>query len=293
MALVDVRARVAPFVALGIVARPIEACSRTHRTQLLQRAWGFGLSIHTTERDLDDEFSRFGRVEKVTIVYDQRSDRSHGFGFIKMSTVEEATRCIVELNGVDLNGRRIRVDYSVTDSYSRRVHGAQAILEQGFVLWPRSSRREGLPRPRLPSWWTDCDRDWDPCGRDSRDWHDRRSSPPRRHLPEYRRHRSYSRSLLEVAARAVLESTMEHRLLSPMEGLTSLAGKELDTELPRYCFPWCSVKPKGAGQCEDTGKCQMTSRGEECRNGRSSCKSNSSVKFLSFSCAAFCLDSIQ
>ncbi|KAI0047282.1 RNA-binding domain-containing protein, partial [Auriscalpium vulgare] len=76
----------------------------------------FGLSIRTTERDLDDEFGKFGRVEKVTIVYDQRqSDRSRGFGFIKMSTVEEATRCIAELNGLDLNGRRIRVDYSVTD----------------------------------------------------------------------------------------------------------------------------------------------------------------------------------
>lgn len=77
----------------------------------------FGLSIRTQERDLDDEFSRFGRVEKVTIVYDQRvrvatdrgnpatdqppqSDRSRGFGFIKMATVEDATRCIAELNGV-------------------------------------------------------------------------------------------------------------------------------------------------------------------------------------------------
>ncbi|KAL0581247.1 hypothetical protein V5O48_000835 [Marasmius crinis-equi] len=75
----------------------------------------FGLSIRTQERDLDEEFSRFGRVEKVTIVYDQRSDRSRGFGFIRMSTVEEATRCIQELNGIDLNGRRIRVDFSVTD----------------------------------------------------------------------------------------------------------------------------------------------------------------------------------
>ena len=32
----------------------------------------FGLSIRTQERDLDEEFSRFGRVDKVTIVYDQR-----------------------------------------------------------------------------------------------------------------------------------------------------------------------------------------------------------------------------
>lgn len=32
----------------------------------------FGLSIRTRERDLEDEFSRFGDVEKVIIVYDQR-----------------------------------------------------------------------------------------------------------------------------------------------------------------------------------------------------------------------------
>ncbi|KDN40836.1 hypothetical protein RSAG8_07854, partial [Rhizoctonia solani AG-8 WAC10335] len=75
----------------------------------------FGLSIRTQERDLDEEFSRYGKVEKVTIVYDQRSDRSRGFGFIKMSTPDEAARCITELNGLDLNGRRIRVDYSTTE----------------------------------------------------------------------------------------------------------------------------------------------------------------------------------
>lgn len=77
----------------------------------------FGLSIRTTERDLEDEFNRYGQVEKVTIVYDQRvsfrsvhipivtdlpkqSDRSRGFGFISMTTVDEAGRCIKELNGV-------------------------------------------------------------------------------------------------------------------------------------------------------------------------------------------------
>ncbi|KAF4574540.1 hypothetical protein EYR36_005884 [Pleurotus pulmonarius] len=94
----------------------------------------FGLSIRTQERDLDEEFSRFGRVEKVTIVYDQRSDRSRGFGFIRMSTVDEAARCIQELNGVELNGRRIRVDYSVTDRPHNPTPGTPGTLTGTAIL---------------------------------------------------------------------------------------------------------------------------------------------------------------
>ncbi|EIM85582.1 RNA-binding domain-containing protein [Stereum hirsutum FP-91666 SS1] len=158
----------------------------------------FGLSIRTTERDLDDEFSRFGRVEKVTIVYDQRSDRSRGFGFIKMSTVAEAEKCIQELNGVDLNGRRIRVDFSVTD----RPHAPTPGEYMGHRRTPRDSYhgRDRDPRDRDRDYGrrgSDRDRDRDPYGRDSRDWRDRRSPPPSRggrYSPEYRRRRSYSRS---------------------------------------------------------------------------------------------------
>ncbi|KAF8351000.1 hypothetical protein F5887DRAFT_912910 [Amanita rubescens] len=162
----------------------------------------FGLSIRTQERDLDEEFSRYGRVEKVTIVYDQRqSDRSRGFGFIRMATVEEATRCIQELNGVELNGRRIRVDYSVTDrphaptpgeymghrrSYRDSYHGRDKDVRDSSYR-DRDYRRGGGGGER--------DRDRDPYGRDNRDWRDRRSPPPRRYSPDYnRRRRSYSRS---------------------------------------------------------------------------------------------------
>ncbi|KAI5124887.1 hypothetical protein M0805_007317 [Coniferiporia weirii] len=181
----------------------------------------FGLSIRTTERDLDEEFSRFGRVEKVTIVYDQRSDRSRGFGFIKLATVEDASRCVQELNGIDLNGRRIRVDYSVTDrphaptpgEYMghRRAAGndrdsrdrepPRGYRDRGGrdsyrdAYRDRDSRRgydDRYGRYAEPS---DRDRDRDPYGRESRDWR-RRSPPPpppRRYSPE-RRRRSYSRS---------------------------------------------------------------------------------------------------
>ncbi|KAI0773749.1 hypothetical protein C8Q74DRAFT_1201138, partial [Fomes fomentarius] len=164
----------------------------------------FGLSIRSTERDLDDEFSRFGRVEKVVIVYDQRSDRSRGFGFITMSTVEEAGRCIKELNGVELNGRRIRVDYSVTDrphaptpgEYMghRRRRGRDTYSGSGRD-YDRYDDRDRRDRDPYRSRNDRDERDRDHYGRDNRDWRDRRSPPPRsRYSPDHRRRRSYSRS---------------------------------------------------------------------------------------------------
>ncbi|THH14865.1 hypothetical protein EW146_g5519 [Bondarzewia mesenterica] len=162
----------------------------------------FGLSIRTTERDLDEEFSRFGRVDKVTIVFPvTKSDRSRGFGFIKMVTVEDATRCIQELNGVDLNGRRIRVDYSVTD----RPHaptpgeymGHRRSAGRDSYYGRDSYRDRDRDTYRRGYGGHDRDRDRDPYGRDNRDWRERRSPPPSRggrYSPEYRRRRSYSKS---------------------------------------------------------------------------------------------------
>ncbi|GAA5851189.1 hypothetical protein JCM5353_007498 [Sporobolomyces roseus] len=74
----------------------------------------FGLSIRTREEDLEAEFGRSGRVEKVVIVYDQRSGRSRGFGFVTLGSVPDAEKAIQDLNGMDLHGRRLRVDFSAT-----------------------------------------------------------------------------------------------------------------------------------------------------------------------------------
>lgn len=99
-----------PIVA-GPPVRPRHAPQDVQPTNVLGV---FGLSIRTREADLEAEFSRYGKVEKVVIVYDQRSDRSRGFGFVTMKDVQDASACISELNGLDLHGRPIRVDYSVT-----------------------------------------------------------------------------------------------------------------------------------------------------------------------------------
>ena len=42
----------------------------------------FGLSLYTTERELEKEFSKFGPLEKLQVVLDGKTGRSRGFGFV-------------------------------------------------------------------------------------------------------------------------------------------------------------------------------------------------------------------
>ncbi|KAG5262047.1 hypothetical protein AALO_G00291560 [Alosa alosa] len=74
----------------------------------------FGLSLYTTERDLREVFSKYGPLEDVSIVYDQQSRRSRGFAFVYFENREDAKEAKEQANGMELDGRRIRVDYSIT-----------------------------------------------------------------------------------------------------------------------------------------------------------------------------------
>uniref|UniRef100_A0A6B2G7Y7 Transformer-2 protein homolog alpha (Trinotate prediction) n=1 Tax=Myxobolus squamalis TaxID=59785 RepID=A0A6B2G7Y7_MYXSQ len=50
----------------------------------------FGLSLYTKERDLKDMFRKCGSIEECTIVYDRRTGRSRGFGFVRFKYQEDA-----------------------------------------------------------------------------------------------------------------------------------------------------------------------------------------------------------
>ena len=75
---------------------------------------GFGLSLYTTERELEKHFSSFGRIEKCQVVLDGHSGRSRGFAFIYYDTVEDATEARKMMDGKELDGKPIRVDFSIT-----------------------------------------------------------------------------------------------------------------------------------------------------------------------------------
>ena len=68
------------------------------------------LSFDTVEDSLKDLFSEAGTVESVSIITDKFSGRSKGFGFVEMSSEEEAKKAIEMFNGKELDGRNIMVD---------------------------------------------------------------------------------------------------------------------------------------------------------------------------------------
>jgi len=74
-----------------------------------KRLYVGGLSYDTTESALKDLFSGVGKVESVAIIVDRVSGRSKGFGFVEMTSEEDAKEAIEKLNGIELDGRNITV----------------------------------------------------------------------------------------------------------------------------------------------------------------------------------------
>ncbi len=69
-----------------------------------------GLSYNTTEATLRDTFAACGTVETAVIIIDKMTNRSKGFGFVEMSTEDEAKKAIDTINGTELDGRTLTVN---------------------------------------------------------------------------------------------------------------------------------------------------------------------------------------
>jgi RNA recognition motif-containing protein len=68
------------------------------------------LDYTVTSDELRDLFSQAGTVADAVVITDKMSGRSRGFGFVEMSSDEEAKAAIEKLNGADLKGRKINVN---------------------------------------------------------------------------------------------------------------------------------------------------------------------------------------
>jgi RNA recognition motif-containing protein len=68
------------------------------------------LTFDTTSSDLETLFSQHGSVEKAQVITDRDTGRSRGFGFVEMSSSEEANAAISSLNGHNVDGRDLTVN---------------------------------------------------------------------------------------------------------------------------------------------------------------------------------------
>jgi len=69
-----------------------------------------GLPYSATEDSLKEAFAQAGTVETATIIMDKMSGRSKGFGFVEMSSEEEAAKAIEMWNGKEFEGRNLTVN---------------------------------------------------------------------------------------------------------------------------------------------------------------------------------------
>jgi cold-inducible RNA-binding protein len=79
-----------------------------------------GIPYAVRDEDLADLFSRAGTVNSARVIMDKMSGRSRGFGFVEMSSDEEAERAISELNGSEMDGRKIVVNIAQPMREDRR-----------------------------------------------------------------------------------------------------------------------------------------------------------------------------
>ena len=74
------------------------------------RLYVSGLPYAITEGQLHDIFSEHGTVASARIVTDRYTGRSRGFGFVEMGSEEEAQAAMEALNGLELQGRVLKVN---------------------------------------------------------------------------------------------------------------------------------------------------------------------------------------
>ncbi|OGH10595.1 MAG: hypothetical protein A2857_06925 [Candidatus Levybacteria bacterium RIFCSPHIGHO2_01_FULL_36_15] len=106
-----------------------------------------GLSYSSTDSTLGDYFSKAGKVLSAKVIVDKFSGRSRGFGFVEMSTDEEAQKAIKELDNTMLDSRTIIVREARPQEARPGGGGFSSNRNND-----RGARREGRDNKRSKRW---------------------------------------------------------------------------------------------------------------------------------------------
>src|SRR2546425_3076220 len=83
---------------------------RPRSVEMGRKLYVGNLPYETGEKELQELFGQFGSVDTVRIMRDMASGRTRGFGFVEMTTDEEAQTAIAKLNEYQLGGRVLKVN---------------------------------------------------------------------------------------------------------------------------------------------------------------------------------------
>ncbi|KAK0587030.1 hypothetical protein LWI29_016329 [Acer saccharum] len=72
-----------------------------------------GLSFNIDDTSLREVFKKYGYVAEARVILDRDTGRSRGFGFVTFNTEEEASFAIQALDGQDIHGRVVKVNYAI------------------------------------------------------------------------------------------------------------------------------------------------------------------------------------
>ncbi|XP_032571982.1 transformer-2 sex-determining protein isoform X3 [Drosophila sechellia] len=152
----------------------------------------FGLNTNTSQHKVRELFNKYGPIERIQMVIDAQTQRSRGFCFIYFEKLSDARAAKDNCSGIEVDGRRIRVDFSITQRAHTPTPGVYLGRQQrGKALRSYSPRRGRRPyHDRSASPHDNYNRDRDNYRNDRYDRNIRRSPSRNR----YTRNRSYSRS---------------------------------------------------------------------------------------------------
>jgi RNA recognition motif-containing protein len=82
------------------------------RSSMNKKLYVGGLAYSVTDSQLQQLFASHGTVESAKVIMERDTDRSRGYGFVEMSTQEEAEKAVTALDGSLHEGRNIKVNIS-------------------------------------------------------------------------------------------------------------------------------------------------------------------------------------
>lgn len=164
-----------------------------------------GLSNKTEQADLEDLFGKYGKVEKVQIMYDPHTRESRGFAFVTMVRPEDADAAMQVLNSFELHGRAMSVNMA-------RRGRARTPTPGQYRGPPKRERGMGMPYNPYERRTDRFDPRYDPRGPDPRDY---RGGPMR--AADYARPGPYDRWMGGARPRYDDRPPRDYRGAAPFE----------------------------------------------------------------------------